>query len=238
MPPAPRPVPWRAVAIFYAVALLVAAPFNLGLASGWLAARVPGTPLALWPFLPAALGPALGAALARRVRPSAPVATTLFGTSRARSLVAAAAPVAAFSFLGARAALLALVAVVYATGEELGWRGFLADALAPLPAAGRVLLTAAFWWLWHLRFGSPFELLAFPVLVLLASAALDHAAQTTGSVLVPGAMHALVTLLSASGAPSRPMALAGGATLAAWVLLGTFWPHPRPVRLSSPAEHA
>ena len=59
MASASRQVPWRRLALYYAFALAVALPFNLGWAATWLESRFPGSPLALWPFIPAALGPAL-----------------------------------------------------------------------------------------------------------------------------------------------------------------------------------
>lgn len=221
-------IPWRWLALFYAVALLIALPFNLGWFASWFGTHLHGTPLARWPFLPAALGPALGAILARRLGPQPPQETSLFGTSVPRTIVAGLLPVAVFSFLGLRTGLYALIAVVYATGEELGWRGFLADTLAPLRWQWRLLLTSALWWFWHLRLATTFDLLVFPLIILASSLVLGHAARVSGSVLVPASMHALIILLSASGPPSRPMLFAGVATLVSWSLLGSLWPHPRP----------
>lgn len=229
-----RSVSWRLVALYYGVALAVALPFNAGWTTAWTRASFPGTPLALWPFLPAALGPALAAFLARRAFPAPGATMSLFGTSPARSLAVAAVPILAFGALDTRTGLLAAVAVVYATGEELGWRGLLTDALSPLSFAPKALVTAVLWWSWHCRFATAFDLLAFPLILVASSFLLGHAARITGSVLVPGAMHALVTLLSASGPPSRSRLLAAAATVAAWAALGQLWPHPRPVPAPSP----
>lgn len=217
-------VPWRWVALFFAVALLGAAPFNLGLAAPWLRANLAGTPLADWTFLPAAAAPALGALAARRFGPRTPRVTRVLGETPARNLVTALVLVVCFAAAGGRAGLFALVAVIYGTAEEVGWRGYLADALEPIGARGRVLLTAAMWWLWHMRFTSRFELVVFPLIVLASSLVLGHAARVTGSTLAPGAMHGLITLLAANGAPSRALLAAGGATVALWVLLGIVWP--------------
>jgi hypothetical protein len=140
----------------------------------------------------------------------------------------AAIPVLVFGALGVRQGLLAAIAVVYATGEELGWRGLLSDSLQSFSLVPRTLLVAGLWWFWHLRLHSAFDLLAFPVILLASSFLLGHAARVTGSVLVPGAMHALVTLVSAGGTPSRPQLLAALVTVGAWAVIGHFWPHPRP----------
>ncbi len=230
-------VPWRWVALFFAVALLGAAPFNLGLAAPWLRANLAGTPFAVWTFLPAAAAPALGAIAARRLGPRTARVTRVLGEDPARNLLTALVPVVCFAATGGRAGVFALVAVIYGTGEEVGWRGYLADALEPIGAPGRLLLTAAMWWLWHMRFASRFDLVVFPLIVLASSVVLGHAARVTGSTLAPGAMHALVTLLAADGAPSRALLAAGGATVAVWVLLGIVWPQ-RPGEAGAPAASA
>ncbi len=223
-----RGVAWRAVLCYYPVALLIALPFNLGWFAPWFADHLPGTPLAIWPFLPAALGPALGAALASRLLPPGSRRTSFFGTSVRRSLATAAVPVVAFAFLGAESALLALVAILYAVGEEVGWRGVLRDALTPLAQPLLVVFTGLLWWFWHLRFSSGFDLTWFLVIIIVSSAVLNHAAKITGSWLVPAAMHALMILLTGSGASGRPAIIAAAATVAAWIVMGRIWPHPVP----------
>jgi uncharacterized protein len=228
MPSSTSSVSWRWVAVFYAVAIVVALPVNLGWTEQWIRAHFSGTPLVLWPFLPAAIGPALGAAIARRFDAGTIRATSLFGQPLGKNCVAALLPVCVFGVLGGRAALYAFVAVVYSVGEEVGWRGYLADALLPLGLHRRYLLTAVLWSVWHLRFATSFDLFIFPVILLAASFALGHAARETRSVVVPAAMHALIILLTATGSPSQPMLLAGAATFGGWLLLGALWPEPRP----------
>lgn len=223
-------VSWRWIAVFYSVAIVVAVPFNLGWTAEWSRAHLSGTPLALWPFLPAAMGPALGAAIARRFDVGSVRATSLFGQTLGKNVLAALLPVCVFGVLGGRAAFYALVAVTYSVGEEVGWRGYLADALSPLSLHWRYLLTAVLWSLWHLRFATSFDLFIFPIILLASSVALGHAARETRSVVVPAGMHALIILLTATGSPSRPMLVAGAATFGGWLLLGALWPTPRPSR--------
>ncbi len=234
------PIAWRWLAVYYAIALLVAMPFNLGWFASAFGTHFEGTPLARWPWLPAALGPAIGAIVARRFGPRLLQTTSVVGSSGSRSLVNGLIPIVMFGFVSPTAALYALVAVLYATAEELGWRGYVADSVAPLRWQWRLLLPAALWWFWHLRFNTTFDLAVFPLIVLLSTLVLAHAARASGSVLVPGAMHALVILLSTSGAPSRPMLIAGGATLGAWILLGSVWPYPAPqaAAIETPVDHS
>jgi uncharacterized protein len=220
-----RDLPWRWVVFFYLIALGLAAPINLGWSATWLRAQFAGTPLAVWPFLPAALGPAVAAILTRRFDTRTASLTSLFGVSRVRSLVLAVLPVAVFGAFSERLGLYAFIALVYSLGEELGWRGYLADALAPLSPGWRYALTAVLWSTWHLRFSTTFDLFLFPVILLAASFALGHAARDTRSVAVAAAMHSVVILLTATGQPSRSIVIASGITLAGWILLGTLWPN-------------
>jgi hypothetical protein len=90
------------------------------------------------------------------------------------------------------------------------------------------MIVTILWWFWHLRFTTTFDLLVFPAIILVSSLALGHAARTSGSVLVAAAMHATIIVMTASGAPTKPLLIAGAATLVAWILQGTLWPLPRP----------
>jgi membrane protease YdiL (CAAX protease family) len=159
--------------------------------------------------------------------------TSLLGISPSRTLVTALIPIGLFSLVGISEGLYALVAVIYATGEEFGWRGFLADTLAPLRWPWSLGITSVLWWFWHLRFTTTFDLLLFLPIIVVSSLALGHAARTSGSVLVAAAMHALIIVLTANGAPSRPMIFAGVATLVAWILLGVIWPETKQTALEA-----
>lgn len=221
--PPTRRTPWRSVALFFGIAVLLAAPFNLGWATPWLRSHAGGTPLALWPFLPAAIGPLVAALLLRRRDAPGLRATTLLGVPVVKNVVSAALPILTFGALGGRFLLLAPIAVLYAVGEECGWRGYLADALAPLAPMQRYLVTGALWWVWHLRFATTFDRVLFPLIVLGSSVLLGHAGRASRSVIVPAGMHATVILLTADGTPTAAMTWAGIATLAGWMLIGAFW---------------
>lgn len=219
-------VPWRWVVLYYAIALGLAIPFNLGWSAPLFETHLPGTILARWPFLPAAIGPAIGALIARRFGPALTQSTTVLGHSAARTLVTALIPIVCFGLVSPTAGLYAAVALTYALGEEFGWRGYLADALAPLHGPWPLAIVSALWWFWHLRFTNTFDLLVFPPIILVSSLVLGHAARASGSVLVSASMHALIIVLTASGTPATPMLVAGAASLAGWILLGTVWPLP------------
>jgi len=223
-----KQVAWGPIGLFYAIALLVAAPFNAGLADAWLQGTFPETPLAEWTFLPAAFGPALAAWVVRKVDRRTPKQTTLLGVGLRQNLFAAILPVVVFASIGGIGPILPCLALIYAVGEELGWRGYLADALGSFPAYARYVLTALLWWPWHLRFETTFDWVGFPLIVLASCWALGHAAKETHSVLVAAAMHAVVILLTVNGAPTGPLALAGGVTLGGWILTNTLFPVDSP----------
>ena len=210
--------------MFYLIAVLVSAPFNLGLFDSCLRASFPETPLAQWTFLPAAFGPLIGALVATRIDSVSTQRTTLLGEHQLSSMLVVLLPLAFFAFVGGAGILLPCVALLYSIGEEYGWRGYLADALIPLSTSGRYTLTALLWWPWHLRFETSFDWLVFPVIVFASCWFLGHAAKESRSVLVAAAMHASVILLTASGPPSRPMLIAGALTLAGWIVVGTIFP--------------
>jgi len=67
--------------------------------------------------------------------------------------------------------------------------------------------------------------------VLAASFLLGHAGRESRPVLVVGAMHALVILLTAGGTPSRGSAFAAAVTVLGWMLLNTLWRSPAPLRI-------
>ncbi|MEO0556728.1 MAG: CPBP family intramembrane glutamic endopeptidase [Bacteroidota bacterium] len=217
-------VAWWDIGAFYAIALLIAAPFNAGVTDSWLRDTFPGTPLAEWTFLPAALGPALAATILRTWGRRTPRHMTVLGVGVRQNLFASILPVVVFASIGGIGVVLPCVALVYALGEELGWRGYLADALGSLPASARYGLTALLWWPWHLRFETTFDWVGFPLIVLASCWVLGHAAKETNSVLVAAAMHAAVILLTANGPPTGSLALAGGITLGGWILAGMLFP--------------
>jgi CAAX protease family protein len=217
-------ISWVAIAVFYSVAVLISAPFNLGVLDSWLRDTFPGTPLAQWTFLPAALGPFLGALIARRIDTRSAQQMTTLGDHVGQSLFITILPIGLFSSIGGVGLILPCVALIYAMGEEYGWRGFLADALNPFPPSARYILTALLWWPWHLRFETTFDWIGFPLLVLASCWFLGHAAKESRSVLVAAAMHASVILLTANGPLSNPLIIAGLLTLGGWVLVGFIFP--------------
>ena len=223
-------VNWKAVSFFY----LLACGISYGLHFFSI--------LNPW-FLPwhkiyiCALGPIGAAFVTRFVFPSVPKTITWAGTKPRRTALFVAVPLVVETAFGManksgqnphlHGLLVVVLFILYGLAEEAGWRGFLSDALRPLPAGWRILLTATLWLGWHFTFVSDFSSifsgLRIPFwglfgLFILGSWGLGNAAEQTKAVLVAACLHGAVNV------DGSPVAL----TLVAlcWTLLLIFWNRP------------
>ena len=111
-------IPWRWVFLYYAVAIGLAIPCNLGWLAPWFNTHLPGTILARWPFLPAAIGPAIGAILAQ-IWPTARPYYLTARHLRFENLCYRLNSHLLFSLVDINAALYAFVALIYATDNDI-----------------------------------------------------------------------------------------------------------------------
>lgn len=213
-PVSPPQVPWRAVALFYALACAWSWPFFWFRdfhTQAFYALPGPGflkTSLIMW-------GPGLAALVCWRIFKSRwPRRVSVLGAQRWRALAFYFLPMALLMVPGvsmqpgtppmhAMVLLLAIVGLFNTLGEELGWRGFLQDALRPLPGWKRWSLVGLMWCGWHFtnlfvgRDGS--ELLTYlawyPLSCVALSAVLGLAVERSRAVLVSVTLHGWVNML-------------------------------------------
>ncbi|HUQ99199.1 MAG TPA: CPBP family intramembrane glutamic endopeptidase [Gemmatimonadaceae bacterium] len=161
-------VAWRSVVVFYLLACALSWPFywwrDMHPASwnSWALFSIPASSPLTFIIKNAVVmwGPGIAAIITLTVfRDRHPRTISLFGRSRARSLLFYWVPIFIAAIVGMplpngsvnRAAVLGLGLVTMFTvmGEELGWRGFLQDALRPLAPWKRYVLIGVMWEFWH-----------------------------------------------------------------------------------------
>lgn len=133
---------WISIVIYYALACAISFPFFWWRdmqRESWLAWKMPNELKPLFHGWGPGLSALIVLVLFRRTHKRT---ITLFGTSKARSLLIYLVPVVGLSVIGfpnrrgydphLYGLLLGVIVSIYALGEELGWRGFLQDALRPL----------------------------------------------------------------------------------------------------------
>lgn len=189
-----KTVNWKAILIFYALAVAISAPFRLHL--------VPQ--LGSYQNYIGALGPLLASIICLIIFSKTHIRlNTIFGTSVKWSLIFSIIPFIGFIIIGfpdniGKALYACGYVFLYCLMEEMGWRGFLQDALEPLKPARRYLLIGILWELWHLRFLSPDLSIGFK-LVLLSSTiggsfGIGKITETTRSILTAAWIHMLFNI--------------------------------------------
>lgn len=189
-----KAVNWKAVLIFYAVAVSISAPFRLHL--------VPQ--LGHYQNYVGALGPLLAGITCLLIFKKTHIRlNTLFGNSVKWSLIFSFVPILGFAVIGfpdemGKALYACGYVFLYCFMEEMGWRGFLQDALEPLKPNRRYLLLGIMWELWHLRFLNP-DLTIGTKLLLLSSTiggsfGIGKITETTRSVITAAWVHMLFNI--------------------------------------------
>jgi membrane protease YdiL (CAAX protease family) len=210
--PSEQRVPWGEVALFFAIATGVSAPFRLGWVDPAAYVTLPFGMNILFKVL-RGIGPAVGFIVMRYVLHSrVPRTTTFWGIDRRASLVAALVIPLCLAFVGTEnnagldafsyGLLGGLTLILYALGEEFGWRGYLQQALSPLTLPVRIVAIGTIWYLWHLNFLNPnipvSSHISLYVAVVLGSWGLMKITDGTRSILFAAAVHLSFNLFADS----------------------------------------
>lgn len=225
-------VNWFYVSLFYALAFLIAAPFNSGVLSQKYRTFTDGYLLSDWTYLPAGLGTLLAASIVLFLDRRRAKTTTFFGDAPLKNTVIAVVPLLVFAAFGLEnerlqnanyyALVFASVNLIYALTEEIGWRGYLQDALRPVAANARYVLIGVLWWAWHFRFFNLFELTIFPLVCIAAAFLIGKFTEETKSFLTAAGLHSFVIILTNSGMTTGKI-IAGIATILLWLAIGKWW---------------
>jgi membrane protease YdiL (CAAX protease family) len=232
-PVSPSRVNWKEVFIFFAVAVLVSAPFRLRLVNLKELLPLPDG-LSLIYYVFRGIGPAIGYLVMFNVLKSKTDRPfTFWGVNKMYSLIAVLCIPISLTVAGVNNDLAldthyfgfvtGMVLIFYAMGEEYGWRGYLQQALAPLPVLYRILTIAVFWYVWHLNYFIPEITLRSHIIhflfLVLGSWGLLRISESTRSMIFVVAVHLSFNILSDVNMDSSRKLIVVGAAAAVWTIL-------------------
>ncbi len=175
---------WKAVALFYVIALLIRTVVLRNLSLG-------GSTFSDWLWVWAqGIGPCVGAIAAvlvfrRRFY------CTLMGRSIMKSVVTIIFPVIICFLLDRSLSLILLGTVFYSLLEEVGWRGYLQGELKDMNNGLRIFVIAAMWFFWHINVRFDMAGLAFFGVLLIGAWGIGNIARDTRSLTACACFHAL-----------------------------------------------
>ncbi len=181
-------IKWKAIALFYVIAVLIRAivlrneDFGSSPFSYWLWAWAEG------------LGPCVGALVAilvfrRRFY------CTLTGRSLMKSVITVALPLVICFLLDRGLSLTLLNLIFYSLLEEVGWRGYLQGELKDMNPPLRVFVIGTMWFLWHITVGLNLASLAFYGVLLFGSWGIGNIARDTRSLIACACFHTLFNFI-------------------------------------------
>lgn len=205
-----KKINWTEIFIFYAVAVLISAPFRLNLIKLDEILPLPNG-LNIFYRIFRGIGPAIGFLVIYFVfKSKVERKFSFWGINKYYSLLAIILIPIGLTFSGVDndselnrhyfGLLTGIMLIFYALGEEYGWRGYLQQALSSMNAPYRILTIAAFWYVWHLNFLLPdFSIrthVVFFLFLLLGSWGLLKISESTLSILFVAAVHLSFNILS------------------------------------------
>ncbi len=181
-------IKWKAIALFYVIAVLIRAivlrneDFGSSPFSYWLWAWAEG------------IGPCVGALVAilvfrRRFY------CTLTGRSLMKSVITVALPLVICFLLDRGLSLTLLNLIFYSLLEEVGWRGYLQGELKDMNHPLRVFVIGTMWFLWHITVGLNLASLAFYGVLLFGSWGIGNIARDTRSLIACACFHTLFNFI-------------------------------------------
>lgn len=200
-------------------------PYGLSMIKDWLSGLGPflGALVVLWIFKPEQR-------------------STLFGTSKLKSVIMAVIPLLLFTIIGAKnnenvnihlyGFNLGITITVYCILEETGWRGYLQDELRNINPVLQFIIIGFLWYAWHLTFLNGHinlinELIIFLIL-FAASIGIGYAVKHTQSIIVAACMHMIGNIIAFSSLIKQSISVHNrfiitGVSIFAWIIILIFW---------------
>lgn len=224
---------WKSIILFFILAIGISTPIHLGFFDESLKAITTGLIITDWTYLIAGFGPLIAGLILLFFDKSVSNRISIFGKEKVKYILIALLPVFTFPIFGLEnsyginihlyAFIFALINVIYAFFEEFGWRRYLQNALEGINKHWKYIFIGIIWWIWHMRFDSSFDLFILPVICIGGGYLLGKLADDTKSISPVVSMHALIILLTNSGAITTNKIIGVGLTIIGWFIIEQFW---------------
>ncbi|HAS34849.1 MAG TPA: CPBP family intramembrane metalloprotease [Flavobacteriales bacterium] len=201
---------WKRILAFIAFSTVVSNVFRFDLFDHKTALEV----LPTWMYILANVllegsGVFIGALIALSfLKKERKVETSLFGSSKSKSLIMLVIPVILISVIGVDnqfemdSHFYGLIAVlgtlVYCIMEEYGWRGYLQEELKSFNPRLKYLIVGTVWYLWHLSFLTTTDIgdnLFFWLMMIFGSWGIGQVADSTKSILACACFHLIIQIM-------------------------------------------
>jgi hypothetical protein len=202
-------IKWTEIALFYVIAVLLSAPFRLGLISLENLIPLPyGLNILYRVFR--AIGTFIGYLVVFFiVKSKVKKEVTFLGESAIISFLSISPILIGLAVVGVKNTeninthffgfISGSTLVVYALFEECGWRGYLQQALKPIKLPIRIFVIGTLWYIWHLNFLNPKITIQVHLIhyfsLLAGSWGLLKISEVTSSLLFVSAVHLTFNIL-------------------------------------------
>lgn len=228
-----KKVNWLEIGIFYLIAVLVSAPFRLGLFQPEKILSLPYGLNSLYTIF-RGIGPMVGfLVIFFIIKSKTKRQLSFWGSNKLAGFLAVIIIPSGLSVMGIENSmgynphyygfLYGFTLVCYGLGEEYGWRGYLQQALSPLKTIYKILLIAIFWYVWHLNFlmeGISVRTHIIHFLSLVAGSwGLLRITEISHSILFASAVHLSFNLLSDVQGNLKARLIILSISIGVWIIL-------------------
>lgn len=224
---------WKYISLFLILAFGISVPIHLGYFDETYKTFSQNLLIKDWVYLVAGLGPFIAGLITILLQKNLSNRITFWGGQKLKNILIALLPVFSFSIVGLENSnginihyygfIYAFINVLYAILEEFGWRRYLQNALEGINKNWKYILIGIIWWIWHIRFATPFDLYIFPLICIGGGYLLGKLADDTKSILPVVTIHTLVILLTNSGEVTINKMIGAGLVIVGWLIIEQLW---------------